>query len=713
MKSRPVRHCAVGHHFEQQDKFAQAQEALRVRSLQFEMAINKMSQGLSFFDGEDRLVVWNSRYVEMYGLAPERIRVGITRQEILDLRIEVGSFPAMSREEFLLWRSQIAIPAEPSDTIVPLRTGRIFKIHHCPMPDGGWVATHEDITEQERVKAALAEQSRRFDTALNNMSQGLLMVDSDERILVCNDRYIEMYGLSREVVKPGCSYIEFLRYRARQGLLPCDPDQYRAAIMSELSSGKTISKTARTGDGREILQTIRPVANGGWIVTHEDITEQREAQAKIAHMALHDALTNLPNRLAFRERLEDRLAHLEPDHKFAVLCLDLDRFKSVNDTLGHPYGDMLLRQVAERLRSCLRECDTIARFGGDEFAILQLGIGQPIETTVLAARLIDVVETPFDLDGHQVVVGLSVGIAVAPTDAVDPDRLLKNADMALYRAKGDGRGTYRFFEPEMDARMQARRALEIDLRKALINKEFVLYYQPLINLQKEEICGFEALIRWNHPERGIISPLEFIPLAEETGLIVPIGEWVLHQACEEAVKWPGDLSIAVNLSPIQFKMPNLSLVVTNALARSGLKAQRLELEITESVLLLNSESTLATLHQLRKLGVRISMDDFGTGYSSLSYLRSFPFDKIKIDASFVRHLSSNADSMAIIRAITGLGGSLGIKTTGEGVETEEELDYLKQEGCTEAQGFYFSQPRPASEVHKLLAGHAVPAKAAA
>jgi diguanylate cyclase (GGDEF)-like protein len=545
------------------------------------------------------------------------------------------------------------------------------------------------------------------------MSHGLLMFDSDERIVVCNDKYIEIYGLSRDIVKPGCTLIELLRHRAQQGLLVREPDQYRAELLTDLSSGKPTSRVTETADGRQILIATQTMANGGWVVTHEDITEQRRAQAKIAHMALHDALTNLPNRMLFREQLEDRLAHLERDHKFAVLCLDLDRFKSVNDTLGHPFGDKLLRQVGERLRSCLRECDTIARLGGDEFAILQLGVNQPTETTALAARLIEIVSTPFDLDGHQVVIGLSIGIAIAPTDAADPDQILKNADMALYRAKGDGRGTYRFFEPEMDALMQARRALELDLRKALINGEFVLHYQPLVNLERGKICGFEALLRWNHPERGLISPLEFVPLAEETGLIVPIGEWVLRQACEEAVKWPGDVSIAVNLSPIQFKMPNLSQIVMSALAHSGLAARRLELEITESVLLLNSESTLATLHQLRRLGVRISMDDFGTGYSSLSYLRSFPFDKIKIDGSFVRDLSSNADSMAIIRAVAGLGSSLGMTTTGEGVETQEELDYLRTEGCTEAQGFYFSQPRPASEVHMMLAKQIDQAKAVA
>jgi diguanylate cyclase (GGDEF)-like protein len=430
-------------------------------------------------------------------------------------------------------------------------------------------------------------------------------------------------------------------------------------------------------------------------------------------MALHDALTNLPNLLFFREKMDNRLAHLSRNQKFAVLYLDLDRFKNVNDMLGHPFGDTLLRQVAERMSGCLREGDTIARLGGDEFAILQGSFKKPNDAIALAARLIELVSAPFDLDGNQVVIGVSIGIAVAPTDAADTDRLLKNADIALYRAKVDGRGTYRFFELGMDALLQARRTLELDLRKALVNGEFELYYQPLVNLEKQEISGFEALIRWNHPERGQVAPLDFIPLAEETGLIVPIGEWVLRQACAEAVKWPGEVSIAVNLSPAQFKMHNLSQMVMSALAQSGLPAQRLELEITESVLMVDNESTLATLHQLHNLGVRISMDDFGTGYSSLSYLRSFPFDKIKIDQSFVRDLASNVDSKAIIRAVTALGSSLGMKTIGEGVETQEQLEYLEQEGCTEGQGYFFSKPKPAREVLKLLSKQRVIAKAVA
>jgi diguanylate cyclase (GGDEF)-like protein len=387
--------------------------------------------------------------------------------------------------------------------------------------------------------------------------------------------------------------------------------------------------------------------------------------------------------------------------RLAVLCLDLDRFKSVNDTLGHPIGDRLLIAAADRLRQCVRDNDIVARLGGDEFAIVQTGSAEPTDATTLAARLIETISTPYELDGHQVVVGLSIGIAVAPNDGLDPDQLLKNADIALYRAKADGRGTYRFFEPEMDARMQARRTLELDLRKASANGEFELFYQPQVDVQTRRINGFEALLRWHHPQRGMVTPSDFIGLAEDTGLIVPLGAWVLQQACTEAATWPRDIKVAVNLSPVQFKSKNLLPVIVSALAKSGLSPGRLELEITESVLLQDSDATLTMLHQMRDLGLKISMDDFGTGYSSLSYLRKFPFDKIKIDQSFIREMSGN-DSLAIVRAVTAMGTSLGIVTTAEGVETFEQFEQLKLEGCNEVQGYLFSPPRPASEVKELL-----------
>jgi diguanylate cyclase (GGDEF)-like protein len=550
----------------------------------------------------------------------------------------------------------------------------------------------------------LALEKQRLDTAINNMSQGLIMFDSAERLVVCNDFYIEMYGLSRDIVKPGCSLLELLRYRVEAGsFLHRDPEQYRADLLAGLALGKITTLTFETAEGRQVSVTNSPMTVGGWVATHEDITERRRAEAKIEYMAHHDALTDLPNRLQLYEQLRQMLATSRQWVHVAVFCLDLDRFKDVNDAHGHQVGDLLLKAVADRLRQCIRDADMVARLGGDEFAIMQVGASQPTDATSLASRLIDAIGAPYELGGNQVTVDLSIGIALAPGDGLDPDQLLKNADMALYRAKSDGHGLYRFFEPEMDARMQARRKLEIDLRKAIANSEFELFYQPLVDMKTEYVTGFEALIRWHHPERGMISPLDFIAVAEETGLIVPMGDWVLRQACAEAVTWPSNLKIAVNLSPVQFKNKILLPSVISALAASGLSPSRLELEITESVLLQDSGSTLAVLHELRGLGVRISMDDFGTGYSSLSYLRKFPFDKIKIDQSFIFDMSDHDDSLAIVRAVIAMGSGLGIATTAEGVETAEQFKQLKLEGCTEVQGYLFSPPRPATEVTGLLA----------
>jgi diguanylate cyclase (GGDEF)-like protein/PAS domain S-box-containing protein len=550
----------------------------------------------------------------------------------------------------------------------------------------------------------LAMEKDRLDTALNNMLRGLIMFDAAERVVLCNDLYVEMYGYSREIVKPGFAFAELLRYRTEPGeFVHHDTERYRADLMAAIARGQVMTSILKTADGREVLVTNSPMTAGGWVSTHEDITDRRKAEATIVHMVHHDALTDLPNRLQFYEQTRQMLARSKRGEHLAVFCLDLDRFKEVNDAHGHPVGDLLLKAVADRLRQCVRDIDMVARLGGDEFAIVQAGASQPTDATSLASRLIEVISAPYELGAHQVTVELSLGIALAPGDGLDPDQLLKNADTALYRAKSDGRGLYRFFEPEMDARMQARRKLEIDLRKAIANGEFEVFYQPLVDVRTVTVTGFEALIRWNHPEHGMIPPLDFIPFAEETSLIVPIGDWVLRQACAEAATWPINVKVAVNLSPIQFKNRALLPSVISALAASGLSPNRLELEITESVLLQDGDATLAILHELRGLGVGISMDDFGTGYSSLSYLRKFPFDKIKIDRSFIVDMSDRNDCLAIVRAVIAMGSGLGIATTAEGVETAEQFKQLKLEGCAEVQGYLFSPPRPAAEVIALLA----------
>lgn len=546
------------------------------------------------------------------------------------------------------------------------------------------------IVDISEIKAREASFKLLFD--VNPVPMFLHCAQSSD-ILAANDAAVEHYGYSRQTLR-GLSMSDLA------GALP------EGSAQDFVEGGGTICRHVRA-DGAEIevlsyrrsmIHANRPAVLSAFV----DVTERRAAEMRIAHMAHHDALTGLPNRTLFRERLESELSRVKRGQELAVLCIDLDHFKDVNDTLGHPIGDLLLQAVAERVTCALRETDFVARLGGDEFAVVQTMVEDPRHVGALADRLVEKISEPYELDGHQVTVGASIGIALAPQDAREADTLLKSADMALYRAKADGRRTFCYFEPEMDARLQERRALELDLRHALLREEFELYYQPLVKLDTQNICGFEALLRWHHPERGMVSPADFIPIAEETGLIVPIGAWVLRRACEDAALWPANIRIAVNLSPVQFRARGLVEAVISALSNSGLDARRLELEITESVLLTENDANLAILHQLRDLGVAISMDDFGTGYSSLSYLRSFPFDKIKIDRSFVRDLGERSDCAAIVRAVANLGESLGIVTTVEGIETREQLDQVLAEGCGEGQGFYISAPVPIGETRLLL-----------
>jgi diguanylate cyclase (GGDEF)-like protein len=555
-----------------------------------------------------------------------------------------------------------------------------------------------------RALAAEVEQDRqRFFSAVENMPIGLVMFDSEQKLIVANARYADIYGLPPELAKPGTPFKAIMDQRLRTGRYPGnDPDKYLKYLAEIASGGRAFTDVIQLNDGHIVSLVFQPMPGGGWVSTHEDITDRRKAEAKIAHMTHHDALTDLPNRTLLRERIEDALVRVGRESQVAILCLDLDHFKDVNDTLGHPIGDALLTAVAKRVHACVRSGDTVARLGGDEFAIVQVGAEQPQGARTLAQRVIDAIGEHYLLEGHQVITGVSIGVALAPADGTDADQLLKAGDMALHRAKGDGRGVYRFFERGMDARMQARRMLELDLRHAIEAGQFELAYQPQFNLETNAVSGFEALLRWSHPVRGTVHPPNFIPLAEETGLIEPIGDWVLKQACHDAAKWPSPVRVAVNLSPVQFHSARLLQSVITALAASGLAATRLELEITESALLADSEATLATLHRLRAMGVRISMDDFGTGYSSLSYLQSFPFDKIKIDRRFITDVNTDGSSLAIIRAVTGIGASLGIITTAEGVETREQFDRVKAEGCTEVQGFLTGRPMPLEDVLALM-----------
>ena len=564
------------------------------------------------------------------------------------------------------------------------------------------------------IRSLNQRSSDRLYAALEGMPQGLSMFDDKQRLIISNAKYAAMYGLPAALTEPGTPVRAILEHRLKNGSATVNRENFVEQGLVFASKSTVINFEHQLQDGRIIALARAPLSSGGAVTIHADVTEKRNSEKQIAFLAHHDALTGLANRVQLRQHIEQTLKDVERGGTASVLCLDLDNFKIINDTLGHSVGDALLCAVSTRLRDLVRDQDLISRTGGDEFSIVQSGAEHPMEAAAaLAARIVEALSVPFELGDHRVVIGASVGVAIAPDDGDSVDQLLKNADMALYRAKEDGRAQFHFFEPEMDVKAQARRALELDLRNAVAAGEFELFYQPIINLAENRITGFEALLRWNHPTRGRVPPSEFIPLAEETGLIVAIGEWVIRQACTEARTWPNDLRVAVNVSPVQFRTKTLVFAVVSALAASGLRPDLLELEITETVLMANNEATLAALHQLRGLGVRISMDDFGTGYSSLSYLRSFPFDKIKIDQSFVRDLTERPDSIAIIRAVAGLGLSFGMTTTAEGVETQEQLDKMREEGCSEVQGYFYSKPVPASQITELLTGFEEKARAAA
>jgi diguanylate cyclase (GGDEF)-like protein/PAS domain S-box-containing protein len=568
------------------------------------------------------------------------------------------------------------------------------------MADGGFIATIVDITELKHREEELKLQNSRFVSTIENMAHGLCMFDKDLRLIVCNKRYGEMYGLTPDQTKPGTTLQSILEARVAVGITPQDSDDYVKQRLEEAGSRKPFYMVNHMRDGRIISISHQPMADGGSVAIHHDITAEKRAEMQIAYMARHDGLTGLANRLVLREKMEEALARLRRyGEGFAVFMLDLDLFKTINDSLGHPVGDGVLKVVAERLSSCTRETDTVARLGGDEFAIVTAANTDRREAAIVTAnRLLEAVAVPFEFEGHHVDIAVSMGIALAPEHGQAVEVLMKSADLALYKAKSDGRNTYRFFESAMGVAVSIRHAVRSDLRKALANEEFALDYQPIVEIESGEIASVEALIRWRHPQRGLVAPGDFIPLAEESGLIDAIGEWVLRRACADAVRWPSHVKVSVNLSPVQLRKASPIDLFCRVLGESGLPPERLELEVTESAILHGSKENLETLHQLQLMGVSVVLDDFGTGYSSLTHLRLFPFGKIKIDRSFVRELESNAESAAIVSAMASLGRGLLIGTVAEGVETEDQLALVRAAGCTHAQGYLFSLPCPAANL---------------
>jgi diguanylate cyclase (GGDEF)-like protein/PAS domain S-box-containing protein len=802
----------------------------------FDTALNNMSQGLCFFNGAQRLIVCNRRYLDMYDLHPESVKPGTLLAEIVDLRFDAGSFPAMTKDEYLRWRNGFVVNEQAADSIVELANGRVFQICHRPMPDRGWVATHEDITERYRAEQVLTEAKANAERAeiaaraahatlidaLDVVPEGLVILDSDDRYILWNRRYAEVYADSQDLLAPGMSFEEMLRIRLARGQYPdakgCEEQWLRERLArhaqpqsthEQLLSGdrwirieehrtadggsigvriditdlkrreasfrllfeenplpmwvvdvntlellavnaatcrhygysreqmllmtagdlrvpeeteglrnefrenkgmQTAQDTRRhiTADGRviEVAIEARPLRyhdRDACIAVAFDMTDRKRAEQRILHLACHDALTDLPNRAAVDSHFSRVLngARLRGG-SFAVLCIDFDRFKQINDLFGHSMGDKALREASRRLEVAAQGA-FLARIGGDEFIAITEHDPLPSSAELLANRLRGALDSDIEIDGHSFDLDLSIGIAVYPRDGDDARSLFANADAALYRAKHEGRGANRFFTPAMDQQLRDRRALERDLKSAVANGELFLEYQPQRH-SNGAIIGFEALVRWHHPQRGIVPPAEFIPIAEESDIIVEIGAWVLREACREAVSWDASLQVAVNVSAIQFRRGDLQHLVRTVLHESGISPARLELEITEGVLIENVARAASMLKALKILGIRIALDDFGTGYSSLSYLQSFPLDRIKIDRSFIASLGHTDRSLAIVRAVIGLAHGLGLPVLAEGVETNEQLATLIREGCDEMQGYLIGRPRPIG-VYAGIVGH--------
>jgi diguanylate cyclase (GGDEF)-like protein len=676
----------------------------REQSKRLDTALNNMSHGLAMFDSQQRLLVANRRYIELYRLPPDQVKPGCTLQRLIELRAQAGTCIGEPRQHVREILATLTASKLGSTIARELPDGRTIAVTIASTFNGGWVATFEDVTERKRAereilerKAELERLNAQFDVCLNNMTHGLTMYDGARRLIVCNARYAEMYRVPPGLTKPGTTYRQILEGRIKE---KTSPDQAVAEVTRYRGLARSFLR--ELDDGRIIAVSHRPLADGGWVGVHEDITERQRVEAQLDFMAHHDPLTKLPNRAAFNRALATFLGRAKQENgKFALLSIDLDRFKEINDVFGHDVGDGLLREVAQRLMVAATGA-FLARLGGDEFVVISPQEPQPAAAEALAERLQSALATEIVVGEQTLRIALSLGVAIFPDDGEDAASILANSDAALYRAKTDGRSSIRFFDATVDQRLRDCRALQHDLRSAIEQRQILIHYQPQARIDGS-IVGFEALVRWQHPLRGMIAPGAFISVAEESGLIIPLGEGILREACREAASWSKRLAIAVNLSPVQFRHGDLASTVHSILLETGLSPDRLELEITEGVLIDDFSRAISILRRLKNLGVKIAMDDFGTGYSSLSYLQKFPFDKIKIDRSFVSNVQANPQSATIIRAVIGLGRGLHLPIVAEGVETQGELDFLTQEACDEIQGYLVGRPAPI-DVYAHLVG---------
>jgi diguanylate cyclase (GGDEF)-like protein/PAS domain S-box-containing protein len=692
----------------------EAQQQLEAEKHRLDTALNNMTQGLVQYDASARIVTFNQRYVDMYNLSTDVVKPGLHYYDLIQHRKDTGSYDGDVRA-FCDPIMRDVSQGKVSRTIMETGDGRAYHIVNKPLAQGGWVATIEDITERRNLEQERDRNHAFLREIIDHIPTQITVKDArHRRYVLANSVAEDEFGLPHEEIvgktcfdlfaKPLAERINSDDDKALQshGSLFIDEHNWQSRTQgSRYLTSKRLAIRDKGGEPRYIINVV------------EDVTERRRANEKIAHMAHYDALTDLPNRVLFREQIERELQKAAAGEQFALLYIDIDEFKGINDSLGHHVGDELLKSVAARIRGCIKENDLIARLGGDEFAVIQTAVAAKADVVDFVKRLHEAIRQPYQCLGHQLSTDASIGIALAPQDGTDLDQLIKSADLAMYGAKAEGRRTYRFFEPSMDASAKARLSMQQDLRQAMADGGFELHYQPVVDLASGEVSGCEALLRWRHPERGMVSPAVFIPLAEDIGLINELGEWVLTTACAEAATWPEHIRLAVNVSPVQLKSRTLALRITGALAASGLKPDRLELEITEAVLIRDDEAALAILHQLREIGVRIALDDFGTGYSSLSYLKRFPFDKIKIDRCFVSDIAEADGSSSIVQAVVNIAAALNMTTTAEGVETAAQRDLLRKLGCTEMQGYLFSAPKAAADVKRLFSTTDAKATAAA